>query len=527
MIALSTENIVNIVHIVRGVEPREPQDLVLPVRRNMERMRREGLPGTFLIVYDAMEDPTLLAALRQGAEEFEIGGWFEIVEPMTREAGLPWRGRWAWDYHADVGMSIGYTPEQRRILVDVYMRRFHAAFGYYPHSMGAWILDCVTLDYLYEKYGIQAAAICRDQCGTDGYTLWGGYYSQGYYPSRNNTLCPAQTADRQIPVPVFRMLGSDPIHQYDAGLSADGEPADWQPVITLEPVCREGGGSPQWVDWYFAENFRGDALGFAYAQTGQENSFGWPAMEKGLDWQYTRLRELKSRGKLRVETLGETGAWMRRSFPLTPAVSQVFRTDWSSRGAGTVWYASRYYRINLLWESGRLLLRDLHLFDQEYPERYRETPVLAHSAIYDTLPVVDGYRFCSRGTRAGGRFTLGGQPAVCLGVEATPLPPDTLRVDVRLEGGGILRILCSETHIEMGVDGCAGSAGPLCLTMTGTAAHLSAQACGQSLTLTYNGFAYVLRLEAGHYDTADGEITAVADGGRLIIPTADCGVAQE
>ena len=46
---------------------------------------------------------------------------------------------------------------------------------------------------------------------------------------------PAQTKEGQIPVPVFRMLGSDPIYQYDTSL---GESA--QGVITLEPVWEAG-----------------------------------------------------------------------------------------------------------------------------------------------------------------------------------------------------------------------------------------------------------------------------------------------
>lgn len=76
----------------------------------------------------------------------------------------------------------------------------------------------------------------------------------------------------QIPVPVFRMLGSDPLYQYSAGVAGNG-----QPVITLEPVYEGiGGGSREWVDWFLRENF-GDGPHFAlsYAQAGQENSFGW------------------------------------------------------------------------------------------------------------------------------------------------------------------------------------------------------------------------------------------------------------
>lgn len=83
-----------------------------------------------------------------------------------------------------------------------------------------------------------ASCNCKDQYGTDGYTLWGGYWNQAYYPSRLNGYMPAQTQEGQIPVPVFRMLGSDPIYQYDTGLGHS-----IQGVITLEPVYGDAGGS--------------------------------------------------------------------------------------------------------------------------------------------------------------------------------------------------------------------------------------------------------------------------------------------
>jgi hypothetical protein len=127
-------------------------------------------------------------------------------------------GRYPWDWHANVGFSVGYTPEEREKLVDVYMKDFKNIYGYYPKSVGSWYIDAHTLKYMYKKYGIVASCNCRDQIGTDGYTLWGGYWNQAYYPSVKNAYMPAQTETNQIPVPVFRMLGCDHVPQYDAKL---------------------------------------------------------------------------------------------------------------------------------------------------------------------------------------------------------------------------------------------------------------------------------------------------------------------
>src|SRR5690606_24007652 len=125
--------------------------------------------------------------------------------------------------------------------------------------------------------------------------------------------------DRQIPVPVFRMLGSDPIYQYDARLGGNG-----QSVITLEPVYsgeEGGGGIPEWVRWFYDVNFRPDQVSFGYTQVGQENSFGWEAMKEGLTDQVELLASKQAEGVLRVETLAETGRWFRRQYSVTPASS--------------------------------------------------------------------------------------------------------------------------------------------------------------------------------------------------------------
>ncbi|MDD4192192.1 MAG: hypothetical protein PHI28_12730, partial [Mangrovibacterium sp.] len=192
-------------------------------------------------------------------------------------AGMNWRGRYPWDWHADVGFSTGYTPQEREKLVDVYMNDFKKIYGAYPKSVGSWFIDAHTLNYMYQKYGIIASCNCKDQIGTDGYTLWGGYWNQAYYPSLKNAYMPAQHEENQIPVPIFRMLGSDPIRQFDAGLGSNK-----QGVISLEPVYKGGGGDDAWVNWYFRQFVGGEPMAFAYVQTGQENSFTWMSWRKGL-----------------------------------------------------------------------------------------------------------------------------------------------------------------------------------------------------------------------------------------------------
>lgn len=323
--------IVNIVNFIRNIEPRSEEitETVLyeTVARQAAQLAEYGLPATFLLQYDALINPRYRQLLTQDVYPgTEVGGWWEITQPHVEAAGLKWRGRYPWDWHADVGFATGYTPEERRKLVDVYMEKFKEVFGKYPTAIGSWFIDAYTLGYMYDKYGIVASCNCKDQIGTDGYTLWGGYWNQAYYPSRVNAYMPAQTREGQIPVPVFRMLGSDPIYQYDNCVGGA-----LQGVISLEPVYGDSGGSRQWVEWFFRSMFEEPCLAFAYTQAGQENSFTWGSMEKGLNIQIPLLANRFRKGEIRVETLTRSGEWFRENFPVTPPTAVTALTDYRER----------------------------------------------------------------------------------------------------------------------------------------------------------------------------------------------------
>jgi len=245
------------------------------------------------------------------------------------------------------------------------MAKFKEIFGYYPKSVGSWFIDAHTLKYMHDKYGIIASCNCKDQVGTDGYTMWGGYWNQAYYPSKKNAYMPAQNAENQIPVPIFRMLGSDPIHQYDQGLGTTR-----QRVISLEPVYPKSGGDENWCQWYFDEFVNGASMGYAYTQAGQENSFTWKRMGEGYEMQMPMIAKMKAEGKVVVKTLGEAGQWFKDNYEVTPPTSVTALNDISDKNLKTVWFNSRFYRANLLWEKGTLRFRDVHVFDEKVASNY-------------------------------------------------------------------------------------------------------------------------------------------------------------
>ena len=442
-------NIVNIVNFIRAVEPRSSADLLEPVVKQITLLKKYNLPGTFLLQYDALPEPRFTEPVRSSGAE--LGLWLEIVQPLCEAAGLPWHGRYAWDWHAHCGFSVGYTPEQRERLIDKAFEKFKKVFGYYPRVMGSWAIDIHTLRYAHEKYGLDASCNCKDQFGTDGYTMWGGYYNGAYYPSKQNMFCPAQTRAAQLDLPIFRMLGSDPLDQYDVGLSLQTGAAQWQSVRTLEPSCREGGGNLDWVDWYLRENFNGKSLAYAYTQAGQENSFGWHKMQS-LPGQLERIAALRNAGKLEAETLGESGRWFKENFSLTPATA-IFA---EKEGRHSFWYNCRNYRANILAEVGTLWLRDLFLFREETPERYlheREPRDVLH---FDNLPVMDGNRFSGGGVRAGWYPLVNGRALTFASIDYDEPAPDTARLRLIGTQCGEVMLMFAPNGISLAAEQPAG-----------------------------------------------------------------------
>ena len=495
--------IINIINFIRQTDYRvENADSLLyeTVCEQVKLVNKYDLPATFLLQYDALINPLYQDLLKSKLNDHsEIGAWWELTQPQIEAAGIKWRGEHSWVSHANIAFSTGYTKEERERLVDVYMAKFKEIFGTYPKSVGSWFIDAHTLGYMYDKYKIVASCNCKDQVGTDGYTLWGGYWNQAYYPSRINAYMPAQTEEGQIPVPIFRMLGSDPIYQYDDGLGQER-----QGVISLEPVYEKAGMDRRWVDYFLESIVNKPCLAFNYAQAGQENSFTWSNMSKGLEMQIPILDSFRKENKIRVETLGESGAWFKECFKVTPATAVTTLTDVRGEGNKTVWFNSRYYRANLLWEKGTFRFRDIHLFDESYKSVYLEKPGDGNQFLFYTLPVVDGFMWSEGLDRAGLRIVRldkdGDKEELSLDHPVvTEIGKDTLVVSAEDSKGHAFKITFYETRFEVAALSKEAD--------FSWALELKA-AAGKELPFTviedkavnasFDGFNYVITCEKGH-----------------------------
>ena len=504
--------VINIMNFIRAEEPRENMDLILPVREQMSLIKAHKFPATWLLQYDAVVEGPFVAFLKaEMPRDHETGIWFEMNRRICDDAGITWRGKpeWEWDYHVPVAYAIGYTPDERRKLADTAMATFKRVFGHDAKTVASWNLDAVSIAHLSDHYGIDAFGNCRDQLATDGFTIWGAPIA-AYYPNRQNAWSPALEAKNQISTPMFRLLGQDPVYYYDNQLPYPD---------TMEPVWASGQ-SPTFVDRFFDMMAHAPTQSLAYAQLGQENSFGWPMMSKAYSMQMDKLAHLQSEGGVIIEPMGETGRRFKRSFKSTPTQAQVMLKDPFGKDQTpqrTVWYQSKYFRANLHFRDDQFYLRDLHVYDDRFSQPYLTEPVRQHGIEQRMLAVLDGYHWSDgevhagrAGMRAMGRFVLIGEdgsdtPLTMVGTPTVSQSESSLQASVPISSGGRLVSVFHEKEIAFSVVGIP-SRPQLGLKFEWVAERSALQSVSRNrLNYRFRDFDYALRVANGNAEkSADG-----------------------
>lgn len=513
---------INIVNFIRAVEPRFETDLLLPVQKQMDLIVRYDFPATWLLQFDALVSGPFVDYLKKRMRpNHEVGFWFEMNEMHCRAAGVPWRGRpgYEWDHLPFVAFTIGYTKEERVRLADTAMTEFKKIWGHYPKSVASWNLDAFTIGHLVDHYGVDAFAVCRDQIATDGFTIWGAPIA-GYYPSRQNCWSPAVDKRNQIDAPIFRMLGQDPVYYYDrVWKMKDGKEVSFPD--TMEPVWPSG--RDPWFVRSFLEMIEdSDCMRFAYLQMGQENSFPWHQQAEGYPRQMEKLAEVRERGKVVIETLGDTGRRFKKAFKTTPQQAQVQAQDPYGKQVGdqrSIWYQNRFYRANLHMKENKAYFRDLVVYSDAFPQPFLNEAT-KDSFVEQRLPaIMDGYHWSrepgSLAARSAGAYLqIGGRDVELTGPGGAVEKDGELVAMLQVEGGAFL-VRFAERTIAISLRDLEKPFQVSFEWDPGKSAFQSLD--GSRANFKFGDFSYHLVVVEGHIRKTDSGFIVESEAGKIVL----------
>ena len=180
-------------------------------------IRERDLPATWLLTYDALDNPGIITLVKSMDEKQEPGTFLEVTPAFAKGAGVEYHDTGFWHHASSVFLS-GYTQDERKLLIDTVFEKFKSVFGYYPASVGSWWTDSFSLSYMKEKYAITANLVCSDQFSTDGYQLWGQPWGVPYYPSKFYAAVPASSGSVKLDIVNIQWAPRDPLNGYDSSL---------------------------------------------------------------------------------------------------------------------------------------------------------------------------------------------------------------------------------------------------------------------------------------------------------------------
>jgi len=290
--------------------------------------------------------------------------------------------------------------------------------------------------------------------------------------------------------------------------------------VSLEPVYAGGGGNADWCQWYFNAFVEGSAMAYGYVQAGQENSFTWKRMKKGFEIQMPMIAELLKEGKVTVETLGETGKWFTDKYRVTPPTSVTVLNDHSDKDQKTLWFNSRFYRANLLWDQGTLRFRDIHLFDETMASDYLLKRGTSTQCFYETLPFVDGFRWSSKETVAGLRLKSGAGLEIKGG---TPTVDDSTEGELAVRWptespNGAILLTFNERSLSIRTEGCIKDTWYFELSSDTQADLPFGRIDRQKVSCTFKNTPYAVSAKQGTFaKEAGSDLRIMPEAGRIVL----------
>lgn len=346
---------ISVVNPVRGYDFWETKNQTpqTVVDGELAILRKNDIPATWLIRYDALLDNDIVGKLRNTLDE--KGLFLEVTPSWTQDAVVAYHQSESW-HSAGSAFLTGYELSDREKLIDKGFAKFKESFGEYPKSVGAWWIDAHSLDYMQKKYAITTALIVADQYSTDNYQIWGQYFSTPYYPSKTNALYPAQNIDEKIPLVMVQWAARDPVNSYGNGVLESTYSVQLNDYIDYHNL--DTNYFSKLVDIYISQPLND----FGQMVVGLENSYSWPRFQKEYLNQINTLTNKKNKGQLSLVTLSNFASWYQKEFPKLSPEQIIVANDPLDTYKKTIWFMNPYYRAGWFLNQDGSVFRDIRQY---------------------------------------------------------------------------------------------------------------------------------------------------------------------
>ncbi len=324
-------------------------------------VQKRNLAATWLLSYDVISDPGTIAIAKTFDKTQELGLFLEISPKFASESAVLYNKTDSWHRANSVFLS-GYTQEDRIRLIDEIFRKFKESFGYYPVSVGAWWIDSYSLQYMQQKYAVTANLNCADQFSTDGYQIWGQFWSTPFYPSNLHAGMPAPTLDSKLDLITIQWAARDPLNGYGREGASLFSTQDYHETPFFQKL----------INLYAKSNNNK----FGQLTMGLEGDFSPESYGGFFASQLDVVKAEKEHGSIKVVTMKDFSNWYRSNFKDLSPVQIIQTDDFLGKKIKTIWYNSPKFRVNILYntDTKETIIRDLRVYHDNFQEPYYISP---------------------------------------------------------------------------------------------------------------------------------------------------------